>query len=71
MTKIFKKAQDNLANGAIFGAAVGVLVVYGQKVYEWLVPLIPEAATTFAGDFSIPIMVIGAFALTGYLLDRY
>ena len=67
---IFKKVKDNLANGTLLGALVGVAVVWGDKLYAWMQGAIPEAWTVL-GEWSIPIYVIGIGALIGYGIDRW
>ena len=67
----WKQGRDTLANGSLLGGIAGALVVWGDKVYDWMVPLIPDAWTSFGGDYSIPIIVIGVGALVGYLIDRF
>jgi len=70
MGSFWKKGSDTLHNGTVLGAVAGALIVWGDKVYNWLIPVIPEAWITFAGDWSIPIILIGLGALLGYAVDR-
>ena len=67
---IFRKARDNLANGAVLGGLLGVAIVWGDTVLGWIEGIIPEAGIVL-GEWSIPIYVIGAGILLGYAIDRY
>ena len=67
----WKKGGDTLQDGTVLGAIAGALLVWGDKVSSWLIPMIPVSARTFAGDtFSLPIIFIGAGAILGYIVDR-
>lgn len=69
MGNFFKKGSDGLLNGSVLGGIAGALVVWGQKVYDVVVPMIPETWQIF-GDYSIPVIIIAAGVLIGYLVDR-
>ena len=67
---IFKKAKDNLANGALLGAILGAGIVWGDKVLGWIEGMVPEAWIVL-GEWSIPIYLIAAGAFLGYAIDRW
>ena len=66
----WKKAKDNLMNGAILGLFTGTAIVYGTKILGWIEGIIPESIR-YLGEWSIPVYVILGFGLIGYALDRY
>ena len=68
--EIWKKAKDNLMNGAIFGALVGLAFAYGDKVTSFIQKLLPDSLLIF-GSFSLAIYTVAIFTLIGYFLDRY
>ena len=74
MASLFRKGSDGLQNGTILGALFGAALVYGEGVYDWistnLLSLLPDSATTFAGDFTLPLLMIAGGALIGYIVDR-
>jgi len=67
---IWKKAKDNLMNGAILGAVMGLAIVYSDKVIAFIEKTIPETYR-YLGAWSIPLYIIGGLALVGYILDRF
>jgi len=69
MGSFFRKGSDNLLNGTIIGMIVGALVVWGQRVYDFVVPMIPESWMIF-GEFSVPVILIAIGGLIGYIVDR-
>jgi len=71
MGSIWKKGSDTLHNGLVIGILMSAAILWGDKIYNWIVPIIPEVATTFAGEWSIPIVLLGLGGLAGYLVDRY
>lgn len=67
----WRKGGDTLHDGTILGAIAGALLIWGNQVSDWIVGILPESATTFAGDtFSLPIIFIGAGMVIGYIVDR-
>jgi len=72
MAELIKK--ENIVNGTVLGAAVGVAFLYGDKVREPLLDFInnnlPDSLS-FLGSLAIPIIVIGGLALVGYIVDKY
>lgn len=72
MASFFSKTgRDTLHNGTVLGAVAGALVVWGGKVNDFLMGIIPASWATFAGDWSIPIIIIALGGLVGYMVDRY
>ena len=68
---LLQRGKDNLANGAVLGGITGALIIYGQRVYDWLVPLIPESwIGIFPDGYGIPVILIGIGVLLGYIIDR-
>lgn len=68
---IWKKAKDNLMNGAILGGVLGAAIVWSDKVIEFVEDTIPTNWLVLGSTWSIPVYIIGGLALIGYLLDRY
>lgn len=69
MGNFFKKGTDGLLNGSVLGGIAGALVVWGQTVYNYIVPMIPESWQIF-GEYSIPVIIIAIGVLIGYIVDR-
>ncbi len=63
--------KDTAKNGTVLGGIMGAFVVWGDKVYNWIIQVIPDAWTTFAGDWSIPLIIIGIGIAIGYAVDKY
>lgn len=59
---------DNLKNGTILGMIVAVTMIWGNKVYSWLLINVPPSWTS-----AIPLwaylLVLGG--IIGYLIDRH
>jgi len=68
---LWKSGKDLLHNGTVLGAITGALLVWGDKVYNWIVSVLPASLMNFAGSWSIPIILVAAGALLGYVVDRY
>lgn len=69
-----KRGSDNLINGAIVGALMGILLSsssfgWAQSITSWIVGVIPVAWTSWAGAYANYVVfgVIGG--LIGYILD--
>ncbi len=69
MANIWRKTGDNLKNGAILGALMGLGIVFGEKIISWLTKIIPET-WLYLGSWSVPIYLIGLSAIVGYFVDR-
>lgn len=67
---IWKRGLDNLRNGVILGALFGAAIVWGNKVYSFLILNIPSAWLKF-GELSLPLYLIGIGAIVGYIIDRH
>ena len=69
MTGFWRKGSDTLHNGTVLGALLGAAIVWGNHLYSWLITNIPGAWLKL-GSYSLPIYLVGAGALIGYLIDR-
>ena len=69
MGTFWKKGSDNLYDGTIIGGLLRAAIVYGDKMYDWIVSFIPTTWNWF-GDLTIPVLIIGAGLLIGYITDR-
>lgn len=67
---IWKSGKDTLHNGIVIGILLGIALVWGQPVYDWIVSIIPTT-WDWLGTYTIPIIVIGIAGLVGYIVDRY
>lgn len=70
MVSFWKQGKDTLHNGTVLGALLGVAIVWGSVILAKIEELIPVTWEVF-GEYSIPVFIIGAGALIGYLIDRY
>ena len=61
--------KDKLLNGTILGALAGFLIWQGAPIYTWLLINIPSYWLKL-GDLSLPLYLIGAGALIGYIVDK-
>ncbi len=69
MASILQRGRDKLLNGVVLGAMLGAAIVWGAPIYSWLIINVPSAWLVI-GDWSLPIYIIGAGALAGYIVDR-
>jgi len=69
MASMWRKTGDNLKNGAILGALMGIGIIFGEKIIGWLNKTIPENWLYF-GNLSIQIYLIVLLAIIGYMVDR-
>lgn len=70
MGSIWRKGKDTLHNGTVLGVLLGIAVVWGSTILAKIEEIIPETWIVL-GEYSIPVYIIGACALLGYLIDRY
>lgn len=70
MGNIMKHGSDDLKNGLALGSFLGLAIIFGQKILDWITPLVPEAWQIF-GDHSVSVIIVGISALAGYLIDKY
>ena len=69
MSQLFQRGKDKLLNGIILGGLLGAAIVWGAPIYSWLIINVPSAWLVL-GDLSLPIYIIGAGAIIGYIIDR-
>ncbi len=69
VSSLLQKGKDKLLNGVILGALFGAVIVWGVNIYGWLITNVPSSWLVL-GEFSLPVYVIGAGALIGYIVDR-
>jgi len=69
MASMWRKTGDNLKNGTILGALMGIGIVFGEKIINWLTKILPEN-WLYLGDWSVPIYIILLSAIVGYFVDR-
>ena len=65
-----KRGSDGLLNGIFLGLAFSSAIIWGSEVYGWIEGIIPLNWQTFAGDFSIPLIILVAGGILGYIVDR-
>ena len=68
-SQLFQRGKDKLLNGLVLGALLGAAIVWGAPIYSWLIINVPSAWLVL-GDLSLPIYIIGAGAILGYIIDR-
>lgn len=73
MSSEFWKAstRDKVKNGTVLGMLFGASIIWGSGLYDWISKTIPLDWQTFAGDLSVPIIIIGVGAIVGYWVDKY
>jgi len=69
VSSMLQRGKDKLLNGVVLGALFGVAIIWGEPIYTWLLANIPSTWLVL-GEFSLPVYVIGAGALIGYVVDR-
>lgn len=68
---IFRRTgTDKLQNGMIMGILFGAVIIWGGGIYDFLLTIIPLDWQTFAGDLSVPIIILAVGGLLGYFIDR-
>ena len=70
MAELMKRGRDSLTNGVVLGAVIGAMIVWGDKVLGFIEGIVPSNWIVL-GVWSVPLYVIGAGALIGYIIDRY
>ena len=63
--------RDKVKNGTVFGLILSCTIIWGGGIYNWLKELIPLSWQTFAGDMSVPLIILATGAIVGYLIDKY
>lgn len=63
----WRQMGDNLKNGTILGMVVALAMMWGNKVYSWLLINVPAAWTN-----TIPLWayLLAIGAVVGYVIDR-
>lgn len=69
MANMWRKTGDNLKNGTYFGALMGIGIVFGERIMNFLGNNFPKD-WMYLGNLSVPIYLIIALAITGYFIDR-
>ena len=69
MTTFWKRGSDTLHNGTVLGVLAGFFIWKGAVIYTWLLENIPTTWMKL-GTWSLPIYLLGAGALVGYIIDR-
>jgi len=62
--------RDKVKNGTFLGGLLGFAIWQGANIYTWLIETIPSVWMKL-GEFSLPLYLIGAGALVGYIIDKY
>jgi len=71
MTNFWKSSiKDKAKNGMFVGGAVGFLIWQGTNIYTFLLENIPST-WYYLGEWSLPVYLILAGMLTGYIIDKY
>ncbi len=69
MASLWKRGSDSLKNGVVLGGILGLAIWKGASIYSWLIENIPQSWMKL-GEFSLPIYLILAGMLVGYIIDR-
>lgn len=72
MANIFRKGGDQLWNGTVLGGVAGLILYYGDKLNlsQKISDIMTNKGWMFAGDWTVPIIMIGAGLVIGYVIDR-
>lgn len=62
--------KDDLFNGVVLGGLLGAAIVWGAPIYTWIIETVPPAWYVL-GDPSLPLYLIGAGMLVGWIIDKY
>lgn len=62
--------KDDLFNGVVLGGLLGAAIVLGAPIYTWIIETVPPAWFVL-GDLSLPLYIIGAGMLLGWIIDKY
>ena len=72
MTSIFKKGTDNLLNGVVLGAGIGVLIASSE--ISWIQSLVGYMTNLIPAQYHfqyIEYALLGLIGgITGYIIDR-
>ena len=64
---LWRSTGDNLKNGTILGMLMALAMIWGNKVYSWLLINVPSAWTSVIPLWAYLIIIFG---IVGYWIDR-
>jgi len=67
MATLFRRGRDFLGNGVIFGLVASSFLIWGNKIYSWLLINVP-AYWTETIPLWVSVLIIGG--IVGYVIDR-
>ena len=68
MAGFWFRMGDNLKNGTVLGMLVALAMIWGNKVYDWLLINLPPAWTSTIPLWASLIIIGG---IVGYIIDRH
>jgi hypothetical protein len=72
MAGFFKKGSDGLLNGAILGGLLGVGIIFGEKVVEFVTTKLPAKMVILdmVPETAAKVYIVAAALVLGYIFDR-
>lgn len=72
MAGLFKKGSDSLLNGAVLGGLLGVGIIFGEKVVEFVTTKLPDKMLilNMVPETAAKVYIVAAALLLGYIFDR-
>lgn len=62
--------KDNVKNGTVLGGLMGVGIVCGERIMNYLGNNFPKDYM-YLGDYSVMVYLILVGLLAGYVIDKY
>jgi len=68
MSSFWTRGRDKLQNGLCFGFLLGAAIIWGNKLYSWLLIQVPPLWTQ---TIPLEVYILGICGLIGYFIDRF
>jgi predicted acylesterase/phospholipase RssA len=62
--------KDKVKNGFFAGGLMGLAVVFGERIFNFIANIMPNNWFLF-GDITPQIFIVIAFAILGFIFDKY
>jgi len=71
MSNIWKSSlKDKAKNGLVIGAVMGLAVVFGERIFNFLANNMPKD-WFFFGNITPQVFIVILFAIIGYIVDKW
>ena len=70
MTFWKSSARDKVKNGVVVGGLMGLAVVFGERIFNFIANSMPKEWFLF-GNTTPQIYIVILFAVMGYIVDKW